>query len=70
MESHGWEVEEKVSSAFDEGYETWDYYVFEIKFFELTVNGKIDNNDNFWAYIIINKNTGECRLWKYNMDFS
>lgn len=70
MEGHGWEVEEKVSTAFDEGHETWDFYVFTIKYSELTVNGKIDSEDNSWAYIIINKNTGECRLWKSNMNFS
>ncbi|GLI11125.1 hypothetical protein MARBORIA2_02150 [Methanobrevibacter arboriphilus] len=62
VKSLGWKVEETVSSSFDEGYETWDYYVFKIRFSELTVNGKVNQNDNGDTYLIIKKDTGECHI--------
>ncbi|MCL2687792.1 MAG: hypothetical protein FWE58_04585 [Methanobrevibacter sp.] len=61
-EQIGWKVEKNLSSSFSEGYETWDYYVFEIKYSELTVKGGVPQSDYEYADIIIKKTTGESRL--------
>lgn len=51
------------STSFDEGYETWNYYVFIIKYSELSVDnlkntdgGYYNSTTDRYAYIIINKN--------------